>query len=417
MKTKIAAATVVDHSHPRHGQICDLWIENGRITAIEEPGNREDADRVLKADGLCVSKGWMDMRANFRDPGHEWKEDLSSGLAAAKRGGFTRVALSPDTSPPMDQKGAVEYAVNKARGSGVELVPIGALSKGLQGKELAEMFDMSRAGAKGFGDDKRSLTETGLLMRALLYTQPFGAVVFHFPHDPTLVRGAQVNEGHRSILMGMKGIPAIAEEMVVQRDLNVLRHVGGRLHLGPLSSAASVRLVARAKEDGLDVTCEVAAAHLVYDEDDLDGFDARFKLMPPLRSDANWRELVRALKEGAIDVVSSDHQPEDEESKKREFEQAAFGTAGIETFFPLLYDRLGEEVALERLIETFSEAPRRILGLEMPKIEVGASADLTVFSTSNSTEVEKGRMKSKAYNVAEWGRRLKGAVVDTFVGG
>lgn len=414
MKTKISAATIVDSRHPLNGEVRDIWIEDGAITAIEEPSERQDSDLVISEEGLCVSIGWMDMRANFRDPGHEWKEDLTSGLAAAARGGFTRVALSPDTVPPMDHKSAVEYAVNRGKNKRAAIVPIGTLSKGLKGLELSEMYDMFLAGARAFGDDKHTLGETGLLHRALLYTEPFGAVVFHFPHDPTLVRGAQINEGRQSILLGMKGIPAIAEEMVVERDLKLLDHADGRLHLGPLSSANSVRLVQAAKRKGLQATCEVTAAHLTYTEDDLEDFDSNFKFMPPLRSEENRLELVEALKAGTIDVVSSDHSPEDEESKKREFEQSAFGTAGIETFFPLLYDRLGDDVALDALVETFSLAPRRILGLEIPMIEVDQPAELTLFSTSLSTEVTRKGLKTKAYNVAEFGRTLKGRVIATF---
>ena len=417
MKTKISAATIVDARHPLNGRAMDIWIEDGIISSVEEVSDRSDADVIIREEGLCVSIGWMDMRANFRDPGQEWKEDLTSGLAAAARGGFTRVALSPDTHPPMDHKGAVEYAINRSKNKGAGIVPMGALSKGIKGQELSEMYDMFTAGAMAFGDGKHSLRETGLLHRALLYTQPFGGVILHFPHEASLVRGAQINEGKQSVLLGMKGIPGIAEEMIVSRDLTLLSHSGGKLHLGPLSSIESVRLVQNAKDKGLHATCEVTAAHLAYNEDHLGDFDANFKLMPPLRSESNRLALVEALKSGQIDVISSDHSPEDEEHKKLEFDQADFGSAGIETFFPLLYDRLGRDLPLETLVSAFSVAPRRILGMEIPVIEEGRAAELTVFSTALNTDITRKSLKTKAYNVAELGKTLRGRVIATFYPG
>lgn len=414
MKTKLSAVTIVDSRHSLNGQKVDMLIEDGVITSIGEVGAGGDADVVIDEEGLCVSIGWMDMRANFRDPGGEWKEDLSTGLAAAARGGFTRVALSPDTHPPADHKGAIEYALNRSKNKRAGIVPIGALSKGMEGRELSEMYDMYVAGARGFGDDKNSLGETGLLHRALLYTRRFDAVVFHFPHEPTLVRDGQINEGRQSVLLGMKGLPSIAEEMVVSRDLTLLAHAEGRLHLGPLSSAKSLALVRQAKKEGLRVTAEVSAAHLAYTENDLSDFDYDYKYMPPLRSEENRMALVEALKNGDIDVISSDHRPEDEESKKREFEQSAFGSAGIETFFPLLYDKIGGKVDLQTLIATFTTAPRLILGMEIPEIAEGSEAELTVFSTALKTEVTRKNLKTKAYNVTELGKTLKGRVIATF---
>src|SRR5690606_14379286 len=315
--------------------------------------------------------GWMDMRANFRDPGDEQKEDLESGLKAAANGGFTTVALMPSTNPAIDNKGAVEYLLNRAKASKVEVVPIGSLSKKRAGESLAEMYDMFRAGAKAFSDDKASISESGLLQRALLYTKNFDSLIIHFPYDATLIPSGQINEGVQSTLLGLKGIPAIAEEMMVARDLTLLEYTDGRLHLGPVSSAASIKRIASAKKNGLNITCETTAAHIAYSESILDGFDTNYKLLPPLRSEQNRKELIKLLKSGMIDVISSDHSPEDEEHKKREFDYANFGMAGIESFFPVLYSAIGDSMDLAGLVATFSINPRRILRMEIPEIKVG----------------------------------------------
>ncbi len=412
MKIRISKAQIVDERHPDNGKKRDILIENGKITKIAATISTP-ADRVIEGAGLCVSIGWMDMRANFRDPGNEQKEDLESGLKAAAHGGFTAVALMPSTSPAVDNKGAVEYLLNRSRTNKVELAPIGAVSKKLAGESLAEMYDMHLAGAKAFSDDKKSLAESGLLHRALLYTKNFDATVIHFPYDSTLIPNGQINEGVQSTELGLKGIPAIAEEMMVDRDLTLLNYTEGKLHLGPLSSAASVKRIASAKKDGLSITCETTAAHLAYSEDVLDGFDSNYKLLPPLRSEQNRKELIKLLKAGKIDVISSDHSPEDEEHKKLEFDYANFGAAGIETFFPLLYDAVGETMELDKLIATFSINPRRILGMPVPEIKEGVKANLTLFSTVQKTNFSRKDLKTKAYNVAEVGREMKGKVLET----
>ena len=412
MKIRISKAQIVDERHPDNGKKRDILIENGKITKIAATISTP-ADRVIEGPGLCVSIGWMDMRANFRDPGDEQKEDLESGLKAAAHGGFTAVAHMPSTSPAVDNKGAVEYLLNRSRTNKVEVVPIGAVSKKLAGESLAEMYDMHLAGAKAFSDDKKSLAESGMLHRALLYTKNFDATVIHFPYDSTLIPNGQINEGVQSTELGLKGIPAIAEEMMVDRDLTLLNYTEGKLHLGPLSSAASVKRIASAKKDGLSITCETTAAHLAYSEEVLDGFDSNYKLLPPLRSEQNRKELIKLLKAGKIDVISSDHSPEDEEHKKLEFDYANFGAAGIETFFPLLYNAVGETMELDKLIATFSINPRRILGMPIPEIKEGVKANLTLFSTVQKTSFSRKDLKTKAYNVAEVGREMNGKVLET----
>lgn len=410
MKIRISKATIVDERHPDNGKKRDILIENGKITKIAA-SIKTDADKVYDDEGLCISIGWMDMRANFRDPGDEQKEDLESGLKAAANGGFTAVALMPSTNPAIDNKGAVAYLLNRAKSGKVQVVPIGTISKKRGGESLAEMYDMYQAGAMAFSDDKQPITESGLLHRALLYTKNFDSTVIHFPYDSTLIPNGQINEGVQSTLLGLKGIPAIAEEMMVARDLTLLEYTNGRLHLGPVSSAASIKRIASAKKEGLQITCETTAAHLAYSETVLDGFDTNYKLLPPLRSEQNRKELIKLLKSGKIDVITSDHSPEDEEHKKLEFDYANFGMAGIETFFPVLYSAIGDHIALDKLIATFSINPRRILQVDVPEIKEGTRANLTLFSTSQKTLFERKNLKTKGYNVAEIGKELPGKVI------
>ncbi len=410
MKIRISQATIIDKRHPDNGKVKDIFISNGVITNISN-AITDEADKVISAPGLCVSIGWMDLRVNFRDPGHEHKEDLNSGLRAAARGGFTAVAISPHTSPPIDNKASVEYLLNRSRDAAVEIFPLGSLSKGMKGESLSEMFDMFEAGAVAFSDDKQSVASSGLLQRALLYAKNFGAPIFHFPQDEGLTAGGQMNEGIESTKLGLKGIPSIAEEIVVQRDISLLEYTSGRLHLGPVSDARSVELINAARRKGLDITCETTAAHLAYSDEQVGNFDSNYKLMPPLRSEANRKLLIDQLAEGKIQVVSSDHCPEDEENKRLEFDYAAFGTAGIEVFFPLLYSACGDAIAMDHLVAAFSINPRELLGVDCPEINTGNMANLTLFTTQEPTNVVRPLLESKAYNIAELGKEIPGRVV------
>jgi dihydroorotase len=353
----------------------------------------------------------MDMRSTYQDPGDEYKEGLSNGLRVAAAGGFTAVALSPDTVPPVDNKGLVEYLINRSKGSGVRVVPIGGASKKLKGESMSEMYDMYQAGARGFGDGKRSIAESGLLKRALLYTAQFNAPVLHFPYDQNLLPNGQINEGELSTSLGLKGIPSISEEMIVRRDLTLLEYTKGKLHLGPLSSARSIELVNKAKTRGADVTCEVGVANLVFNEGRLSDFDTTYKVLPPLRDEENRRELIEAFRQGEIDVISSDHCPEDEEHKKVEFDLANFGMATQELFFPLVNAVLGGEVEMDKLVASFSTRPREILGLDLPEIREGQVADLVVFDPEAAFEPEK--FISKGFNLPAVEKGLKGKVIRT----
>ena len=413
MKTLIRQATIIDSRHPDNGKAKDILIENGLIKEIADKIDAK-AKNTIEANDLCVSIGWMDLRANFRDPGDEQKEDLETGLKAAVNGGFTAVGIMPSTHPAIDSKNDVEYLLSKGHLAPIEIVPIGSVSKEGKGESLAEIYDMSRAGARAFTDDKKSIREAGLLHRALLYTKSLELPLMHFPYDDKLIPGGQMNEGKVSTALGLRGIPEISEMMFVERDLSLVSYDLAHLHMGPISSSRAIETIYHARQAGAQVTCEVALANLVYNDEVLEGYETVYKVLPPLRTEDNRQELVEALREGKIDVVSSDHLPEDEENKRLEFEYAAFGMAAIEIFFPLLWTALDGKIDLQQLVSTFSINPRRILRMELPKIEVGKKANLTLFSTTEKTEVERKNLATKAYNVPEIGNTLKGKVLCTF---
>jgi dihydroorotase len=412
MTIKISQAQIVDSGNPLNGEVRDIFIENGKISKIGKRINQK-ADKTISGDGMCVSIGWVDMRANFCDPGFEQKEDLSSGLKAANKGGFTAVAVMPSTNPPADHKSAIKYLLEASGKSNVEVIPVGAVSVGLKGEHLAELYDMLLAGAKAFSDHKHSIGQSGLLQRALLYSSRFNTPIIHFPYDAALVPNAQVNEGVNSTRLGLRGAPSLAEEMMVERDLQILEYSGGKLHLGPISSMRSVDLIEGAKKKGLQVTNEVALANLVFTDDDLEGFDSNFKVLPHLRNSQNLKSLIRAIEKGKIDVISSDHSPEDEEHKKLEFDLAEYGLACIELFFPLLWNKVYKEVEISSLVKCFTSAPLEILGLSVPKIEEGTEANLTIFSLTDSTDTSNFKSASKAYNAVPTREVLKGKVVGT----
>jgi len=412
MKILIRQATIIDDRHPDNGKAKDILIEDGVIKKIAG-AIKSKVDETIEAKGLCVSIGWMDLRANFRDPGDEQKEDLSSGLKAAVKGGFTAVGVMPSTHPAVDCKSDVEYILSKGHIAPIEIVPIGSVSKERKSESLAEMYDMSLAGARAFTDDKKSIREAGLLNRALLYSKSLEQTLMHFPYDDKLIPDGQINEGSVSTAMGLRGIPEVSETMMVERDLSLVHYNEAPLHLGPLSSAKSVDTIYHARQAGAQVTCEVALANLVYNEEVLEDYRTVYKVLPPLRTEDNRLELIEALRAGRIDVVSSDHLPEDEENKKLEFEHAAFGMAAIELFFPLLWTGLDEKVDLQTLVSTFSFNPRLVLGMKIPKIKVGEKANLTLFSTTEKTKVDRKKLETKAYNVPELGKTLKGKVLCT----
>lgn len=408
MNLLIKSATITDPNSPFNQQVADILIVDGTIVKIAA-GIKSDAE-VFDASGKNVSPGFFDLNCNIGELGLETKEDLQSGSKAAAAGGFTGLALMPNTHPPVHSKSEVEFILNKARGSLVDIFPLGAISHRCEGKDMAEMYDMYQSGAKAFTDGKYPVQDAGLMERALLYVQGFGGLVFSYPEDRAIAGKAKVHEGEVSTLLGMKGIPSLAEELMIARDLYLAEYTGSNIHFTTVSTARSVDLIRQAKLKGLKVTCDVAAHHLVLTHHDLLGFDSLYKVKPPLRTSEDVQALINGLTDGTIDAIVSQHTPHEIEFKDVEFEVAEFGIIGLQTTFSLA---LQAGLPLELLIEKLTIGPRKILNLEVPVIAEGQKANLVVFDTQQQWAYTKQNNQSKSYNSPFIGKQLTGKVLLT----
>lgn len=410
MNLLIKSALIIDPRSDFHMQQMDLLIKDGIIEEIAPTLAAGNKTKVFEAPNLHLSNGWIDLHANFQDPGYEHKEDLESGIQAAAAGGFTKVCLSSETKPIRDSKSGIEYTLNRAKNAAVELLPYGALSDQGAGKELAELFDLKQAGACAFFDGKRPIKNPNLLHHALLYCQAFDGLVMNFPFSSDLAEEGVMNEGEISTKLGLKGIPELTEELMVTRDLYLLEHCKGKLHFATVSGGKSLELIKAAKAKGLQVSCDVSATHLLLNDSNLEGFDSRFKVLPPLRSEESRLRLIEGLKDGTIKAICSDHLPEDIESKKREFDHASFGMINIQTAFSAARMATKKELSIEALIEFFTEGPSKVLGIESSRIQKGMLANLTLFDPDKEFTFEKKDVISKSLNSPFFGKKLMGKV-------
>lgn len=402
----IKSIQFIQPGHPYHEKEADWLIEDGKIIRISSE-IKEDADTEIDGKNTFMSPGWLDLRAQFCDPGEEYKEDFSSGTAAASRGGFTSVAVLPTHTENRDHKAAISYVVSQSGINGVGLLPYGTMSKATEGKSLTEMYDLSSSGAVAFTDDLHP-TSSGMLRKALLYAKDMDAVVTVIPFDHELVPGGQMHEGIISTKNGLRAWPDITETLRIERDLNILRYTGGKLHFSLISSEKGVQLIRNAKKEGLHVTCDVAAHHLCYTEEQLKSFNSLYKVCPPLRSDSDRQALVEAVKDGTVDIVCSDHQPQDVENKEKEFEHASFGIAGIQSVFNHL---LEAGIPVQRIVEVLSIQPRILLDHKL-KCTEGSKAELTLFTDRTTTELKNNHPSKSPYNPAT-GKKLKGKIIGT----
>ena len=390
----------------------DIRIDDGVIRAIGKNLPVESGVRELSFGASAfVSPGWMDVGVYTGDPGYEHREDLRSAARAAAAGGFTAVACMPNTMPATDSKAGIVYIQNKTAGEAVAFFPIGAVSTHADGKDLAELYDMHMAGAVAFSDGYRPLQDAGLLLRALQYTQAFGGLVLHQPHHKTIAAAGQMHEGVISTMLGMKGIPALSEEVTVQRDLSLLEYAGGRLHLHLLSTRKGVAMVRAAKAAGLPVTASVAVANLCFTDEKLVDFDPNWKVMPPLRDATHREALLEGLADGTIDFICSNHTPWDTEAKNLEFPFAEFGMAGMETAFALCRTFLGRHLTVNDLVHKWAVAPRQVLGLPVPEVKPGAPAELTIFAPDAEWTCSADGLRSKACNTPFLGQTFTGRVL------
>jgi len=424
MNLFIRAARIVDTNSAYDGQTVDLLIENGLIRQIGVGLSAPDGIRLIEGDNLHVSTGWLDMRVLAQDPGYEHKEDLTSVCRAAAAGGFTDIALLPNTQPVVDAKGTLGYVQRMSDGLGVRVHALAAVTKGAAGVDFTDMMDLHHAGAVAFSDGTHSLQSPDLLLKTLQYLQPIGGLLINQSEEATLTRYGQMHEGVQSTLLGMKGIPALAEEIAIERDLRLLAYVldtepdatgpqPPMLHFSTLSSARSVELIRQAKAQGLPISCDVAVHQLVFTDTDLAGFDTNLKVKPPFRSAADVDALWAGLADGTIDAIVSDHTPQDAESKNLEFDLAEFGIIGLETVFAVLMTH-NRNLPLSLLIDRLATRPRQILRLPAAHVAEGEPATLTLFDPAQSWTY--ARTLSKSHNSPLLGKTLTGRVLGTVIG-
>lgn len=405
-------AKIIDPSSPFHLQTMDLKIENGTITAIEKEITTTTDFELVEVPNLHLSQGWMDSSVSFGEPGYEERETIENGLKVASKSGFTAVALQPNSNPVLDNQSQIRFVMDKARNQATNLYPIGALTRGSEGVDLAELFDMKNAGAIAFGDYKKALQNANLQKIALQYVQDFDGLVIAFCQDSTLKGSGIANEGIVSTRLGLKGIPALAEELHVARNLFLLEYTGGKLHIPTISTRGSIKLIKEAKAKGLNVTCSVAVHNLVLNDEALTGFDTRYKVSPPLREEATRKALIEAVLDGTIDCITSDHNPLDIEHKKLEFDLAKDGTIGLESAFGALLTVLPLEVVVEKLT-----ASKLVFNVNSNSIAVGNAAEISLFTTTEDWTFTKEAIASKSKNSAFLGQNMKGKVIGIYNNG
>lgn len=412
MKLLIQNASIIDPNSEFHKQKLDILIENGLIQEIGKKLKLPSDATSFTAPNLHISPGWCDMKANFRDPGMEYKEDLNSGMMAAAAGGFTSVAIMPGTQPPIQNKADIEFIIKRSEFNMVDLYPVGALTKDLKGKEITEMYDMHLSGAVAFSNDIYPVENPKLLNIALLYTKNFGGLMYSFPRELSLSKGGQVNESKHTTALGMKGIPAIAELLPINRDICLAEYTKSRVHFSSVSAKESVAAIREARKKGIQVTASVAAHQLLLDDSLLDSFDSNLKVYPPLRDTEDIKALLDGLKDGTIDSIISDHQPEDIESKKCEFDNAAFGLIGLETAYAVA--NTTGALDTETLVNNLAVRPREILNIASASIAVGEKAELTLFDPKQEWTFTEKDIRSKSKNTPFISKKFTGKVLGIF---
>jgi dihydroorotase len=417
-RTLIRGGRVID---PAQGldAVTDLWLEGDRVLHI---GSRPDlqAEIVVDATGKIVCPGLIDMHVHLREPGREEDETIATGTAAALAGGVTSVACMPNTEPAIDNQAAAEFVILQARRAGqANVFPIGAITKGRRGEELAELGGLVEGGAVGFSDDGSPVRSAEIMRRALEYARMFDRVVMDHCEDTELTRNGVMHEGEVSLALGLPGMPAAAEEIMVARDIILAEQTGGRLHILHVSTAGSVELIRRAKQRGVAVTCEACVHHFALTDEALRSFDSNFKMNPPLRTRRDVEAILVGLRDGTIDAIVTDHAPHAPEKKLRELDQAPFGVIGLETLLPICIKTLIEPGVLtwSEMIAKLTIHPARILGIDRGTLRPGAIADVTIIDPEVEWTIDPNQFRSKSRNCPFAGWRVRGRAHTVLVAG
>ena len=405
MKIIIREAKVIDSESSYHNKTVDILIVDGNIKKIGASISNSENATEIKLDNLHVSQGWFDSSVSLGEPGFEDRETIANGLNVAARSGFSAIALQPNSYPIIDNQSQINFVTTKANGFATQLFPIGALTKGSEGKDMTELFDMKNAGAVAFGDYNKSLDNANLLKIALQYVQDFDGLVLAFAEDSNIKGNGVANEGIVSTQLGLKGIPNLAEELHIARNLFLLEYTGGKLHIPTISTAKSVQLIKAAKAKGLKVTCSAAVHHLVLTDSKLGDFDTRYKVSPPLRTEPDRKALLAGILDNTIDMITSDHNPIDIEHKKMEFDLAKNGTIGLESAFGALLTVLSLEKTIEKLT-----SGKTTFGIEKQTIIEGSKANISLFNPEGKSIFTKESILSKSKNSAFLGVEMKGKV-------
>ncbi|TKK66021.1 dihydroorotase [Ilyomonas limi] len=408
MNILLKKVLIADTSSPYCNTVKDVLVQDGFIQTINDTIEAA-AEEVVDEPNLIASPGWVDVFADFADPGFEHKETVETGAAAALAGGFTQVLVVPNTQPVLSTKTQVSYVVQKSKDTPVSIHPIGAVSKNCEGKELAEMYDMYYSGAVAFSDGLQPVQSAGILLKALQYVKAFDGVLIQLPVDKSINAHGLINEGIVSTQLGLPGIPAIAEELIIQRDIELLKYTGSKLHITGISTAKSVELIKRAKEEGLQITCSVAPYHLYFCDEDLRSYDTNLKVKPPLRTPADRDALRQAVLDGWIDCIATHHIPQHWDDKTCEFEYAKPGMIGLQTAFAVVQTVL-PQLANEALTKLFSINAATIFNLPVATIQEGKRAELTLFNRSGKTLLTEENNKSKSGNTPFLNKELNGKV-------
>ncbi len=412
MKHILKNAILLQPGHDFHDKQSDLLIEDGILKEIASSISDSEA-QVYDFKGCHIAPAFCDLYVSICDPGFEYRDDINTITQSALAGGYTAICATADNSPITQTKAQVEYIINKAKNSGVAILPVGAVTENFDGKSPTDMLDMHHAGAVAFSDMPHSINNSGVMLRALQYVQPFDGLIITMPFDATLVGDGQVNEGEISVRMGMYGISNVSEYSALQRDIEILKYTGGKLHIAGISTKESLDLIRNAKAEKLNITCSVFVHHLLLTEEEVSGYDSHYKVFPPLRTEEDRNALISGLTDGTIDCISTQHIPLDIDSKNLEFEYALNGIIGLESALGLLHKQLGKHLSKEKLIELLAVNPRKILGLDY-QIKTGKQADFILIDFDKDWTFADTDIRSKSKNTPFTGSELKGIVKAVF---